>query len=437
MRSVPSQILLFDADTASLAAVRRTLEAAGLTVLCSTTIEETRGTFGCHAVDLVVVDISDGRCHDIETGLELIRELRRASHVPVVVLSGLPDAVVPAFEAGATDYLFKHGLAAERLVNSIERSLVRTRSASLVPEIVGSSPAIRKISRDVLTAAKSEICVLITGEPGVGKEVVAQALHRHSARAGRFVGLNLCGIAPGVFESELFGHARGAFTGAHENKTGYFEQASRGTILLDEIGDLSMSSQAGLLRVLEDRTFAHVGSVHARPLTARVVCSTNVDLPRAIQQQRFRHDLLTRIEGFPLHIPPLRARPEDISLLAEHFARRLDTTLSQGALEWLSEQPLPGNARELRNLVERAHLCARHPERLVLADFDSQAGHSAHEPADGSLLTLMARHRSVEAAAVRTALAAHGGNMTRAAAALGIERRRVARLLTRSASSAL
>jgi transcriptional regulator with PAS, ATPase and Fis domain len=278
--------------------------------------------------------------------------------------------------------------------------------------------------------AVTDAPVLITGESGTGKELIAEALHQNSARRNKpFVKVNLGGISTSLFESEMFGHVRGAFTDARTDRMGRFEMANKGTIFLDEIGDLEISSQVKLLRVLQDRTYEVLGSSRTKMVDMRVVCGTNKNLDNMVKQGTFREDLYYRINLIRIHLPALRERPGDVPILVQFFIGNLreiysrpQLTISRDALRWLQQQPWPGNIRQLKNVIERSVLLSK-KDLLDTADFRSQLETSSaqsgivHLPHVGSL-TL----DEIEVMMIRQALAFHKNKISKAATSLGLTR---------------
>jgi len=324
-------------------------------------------------------------------GLELLKRLKEVDpSLPAIVLTAFSDwdNTVEAMRLGAHDYL-KKPFDNENIVTVIERAVARrrvlagSRGRPELPELrelVGSSVAMRELLDVVARVAPTESTVLIEGESGTGKELVARAIHHASARASEpFVSVN-CGAFPeSLVESELFGYVKGAFTGAAADKKGLFEAADRGTFFLDEVGELPLSTQTKLLRVLEERRFIPVGSTCPRRVDVRFVCATNRDLAEEVRRGRFRGDLFYRLNVIPIPLPPLRARPDDIPLLAGHFLRKYAKALSRevtgfsaAASAKLERHPWPGNVRELENAIQRAIALARGPviEDVQLAAAD-------------------------------------------------------------------
>jgi len=302
-----------------------------------------------------------------ESGLELLQRARALhSNLPVIIMTAYSDleSAVGAFQGGAYEYLPKP-FDVDHAVELIRRAMgegVRQEStgdeAQISPEILGQAPAMQEVFRAIGRLAQSHATVLITGESGTGKELVARALHRHSPRAsGPFVAINTAAIPRELLESELFGHERGAFTGAQAQRRGRFEQAEGGTLFLDEIGDMPPELQTRLLRVLSDGHFYRVGGHQSMKANVRVIAATNHDLEARVAQARFREDLFHRLNVIRLRLPPLRERREDIAPLARHFlaksARELGVEakrLSEAALKQLAAQDFPGNVRQLENL---------------------------------------------------------------------------------------
>jgi two-component system nitrogen regulation response regulator GlnG len=302
-----------------------------------------------------------------ESGLELLQRARaRHANLPVIIMTAYSDleSAVSAFQGGAYEYLPKP-FDVDHAVELIRRAMGEgehpdsaVQAAEASPEILGQAPAMQEVFRAIGRLSQSHATVLITGESGTGKELVARALHRHSPRASRtFIAINTAAIPRELLESELFGHERGAFTGAQAQRRGRFEQAEGGTLFLDEIGDMPPELQTRLLRVLSDGHFYRVGGHQPMKANVRIIAATNHDLEARVAQGRFREDLFHRLNVIRLRLPPLRERREDIALLARHFlaksARELGVEpkrLSEAALKFLTAQEFPGNVRQLENL---------------------------------------------------------------------------------------
>ena len=364
-------------------------------------------------------------------GLELIRQsLERDPSLEVVVLTAHSsvDAVVDVMRAGATDYLEKPIKSPSDLRHVIrkaaERRQLRTKVEALSPPsgpvLTYGAPAMKPVVHQIERVAPTRASVLLTGESGTGKEVAARELHRQSGRDGPFVAVNCAALSPQLLESELFGHEKGAFTGAVALRRGKIELAEGGTFFLDEVGELNLELQAKLLRVVQERTFERVGGQQTRSADVRWVAATNRDLQKMVDEGTFREDLYYRIAVFPVHIPPLRERREDIGPLAQalllsvcaDIGRRLE--LTPEAQQSLTERHWRGNVRELRNCLERAAILVD-GHRLGPSDFGESAMHAVRPP-DGAVATM----EEVERQAIERALSAFDGNRKQAAEALGI-----------------
>jgi len=365
-------------------------------------------------------------------GVTVLKELKRRSPgLPVVILTALNDVrqAVEVTKLGAFDYLVKP-IDQAHLLLTLRRALaarVAARSAPGDPglqQIVGSSPAMRRVYEQVGKVAESDITVFISGESGTGKELVARAIHSSSRRAGGpWVDVNCAAIPEGLQESELFGHERGAFTGAISSHPGKFEQAQGGTIFLDEVGEMSASAQARLLRVLQERSLQRVGGTRRIDLDVRVISASNRALTQLIGAGTFRQDLYYRLVVFPIHLAPLRDRREDIPPLVSHFldkhardAGRIVDRVDAAAMERLCAFDWPGNVRELENVIHRALLVSSGPE-LEAADLPPELqARPSRPPAVADSL------EELERRAIRDVLADCGGNLSEAARRLGIGR---------------
>jgi DNA-binding NtrC family response regulator len=369
--------------------------------------------------------------------------------VPVILITawGSIELAVKGMQAGAADFVTKPWQN-EQVVQSVRTALELAQSgareAPVSPTrdelderydfhgVLGRDPAFLQVLELAGRVAGTDASVLITGESGTGKEVVASAIHRNSPRRERaFVKVNLGGIPPTLFESEMFGHVRGAFTDAKRDRTGRFAAADRGTILLDEIGELDPRSQVKLLRVLQDRTYEAVGQSTTRKLDVRVISATNRDLRRAVAEGAFREDLLYRINLIALHLPSLAERRKDIPLLAGHFLARaaafFDSPQAPGeiapeALAWLEAQPWPGNVRQLEQFLARAVLVADGPildvatcQRVTAMDAASDSGDVL--PPVGKMTV-----EQLERAMIEKSLKHHQGNISKTADSLGLSR---------------
>ncbi len=424
-----------DRDLLKLLALR--LKAAGFRVTTASSGEEALAALAADVPDLVITDLRmDGM-----DGMALYDAIReRHPSLPVIILTAhgsIPEAV-EATRRGVFGFMTKP-FDGRELVAEVRRALAlgsgpnAGAGESWREEIVTRSPAMEEVLRRAKLAAQGEAAVLICGESGTGKELLARAIHRASPRAaGPFVALNCGAIPEPLLESELFGHARGAFTGATEERPGLLRSAQGGTLLLDEIGDMPLNLQVKLLRVLQDREVRPVGATRVFPVDVRVIAATHRDLEREVREGRFREDLYYRIHVVRLEIPPLAERREDIPLLAEHFLRRLAERsgrrvagFAPEAMELLLNAPWPGNVRQLANVVEHAFtLCTA---SLIPADLVREA---LREPGE-AVPTLAEARRRFELEYLVRVLQMAEGNVTRAARMAGRNRTEFYRLLRR------
>lgn len=395
-------------------------------------------------LQLAVIDMNFSDTTSGEEGLELLQRLKvLRPEVPVILITGwgsIPLAV-EGMRLGAFDFITKPWQN-RMFLSRVETALQLAGTPTSAPDtegfnrvdIVGNDPALDSVLRTAARVAASDAPVLILGENGTGKELVARAIHRNSRRSsGPFVMVNLGGISRSLFESEMFGHVKGAFTGAVADRIGRFEMADKGTIFLDEIGDLDPTSQVKLLRVLQQHTFERLGDSKTRTSDFRIIAATNADLGAKVAEGTFREDLLYRINLITLHLPPLRKRPADIEPLARHFiadyaaqCNRTAPTLSPDAVAFLQSQPFPGNVRQLRNLVERTLLIST-SSRLTTEDFRTAIALGSEQPegtpdAGETPATAPVNLEASEKAAIAAALRKVDGNVTHAAALLGITR---------------
>lgn len=393
--SARERILVVDDDADIRLAMEMSLTYHGYEVLVAKDGEEALARLAKErdagaSPALVITDLKMPRLD----GMGLLERLQ-GSGLPVVVVSGHGDVAtaVEAVKKGASNFLEKP-LDEQRVMVTVRAALrerrlaeentrLRAKLAGAV-ELGGSSPLMKRLAAQVNQAARSDSSVLITGENGAGKEVVARALHAASPRAdGPFVVVNCAAIPEDLVESELYGHEKGAYTGAHERRMGHFEAADEGTLFLDEIGDMPLAAQAKLLRSLERREIVRVGGVQPISVDIRVLAATNADLEAAVQSGAFRMDLYYRLAVVPLRVPPLRERPEDVPQLAQRFlaqvaARdgRRPQALDESALAFLAEQTWPGNVRQLKNLLEAATVLCDAPvlSRSDLEDITATQG---------------------------------------------------------------
>lgn len=447
-------ILVVDDDDAINASLSLLLKRAGLRSRTATGPAEALAAIDDETPDLILQDMNFTRSTTGEEGLALLTRVReRVPDVPVVLMTawGSIELAVAGMRAGAHDFVTKpwtndqmlhivrNALGVRRLHSDDARGLTREKLGSRydLTGVVGESPGLLAALSLAGKVAATDASVLITGESGTGKEVLAEFIHRNSPRKeAPFVRVNLGGVPPALFESELFGHVKGAFTDARHDRAGRFAEAGQGTLLLDEIGELEPPLQVKLLRVLQDRAYEVLGTDRARPLDARVISATNRDLEDAIAEGRFREDLYYRLNLITLHLPPLRERAGDVPVLAraflgdarERYARN-DLALTPEAETWLSTRPWPGNVRELRHAVERTALIAD-GGTLDVPDFEA-ASATFSAPREGGwtppvgAMTL----EEMERAMIRRSLELHHGNLSQVAESLGLSRQALYRRL--------
>jgi DNA-binding NtrC family response regulator len=387
-----------------------------------------------------------------------MRDLRERTPVVLMTAFGSMDSAIEAMRAGAFDYITKP-FKREAVLVTLERALehralkeenTRLRRAvdqtSALGDLVGASPAMRDLFALVKRVGSGRASVLITGESGTGKEVVARTLHFSGARGrGPFVPVNCTALPEGLLESELFGHVRGAFTGAHASKRGLFEEANGGTLFLDEIGDMGPTLQGKLLRVLQDHEIRPVGGNTSVKVDVRIVAATNRDLRAEIEAGRFRNDLYYRLNVIPIHIPPLRERPEDVAPLANQFLRRHSPDrvrrFTPAALASLARRRWEGNARELENFIERvlAFCDGDVIDASDLPELEAPASGAQRGPDDSLDFAVETRMtvRDLEDRYIERVLRFTGGNKVQAARILGINRRTLYRREEHKSEAAL
>ncbi len=435
------RILVADDQKDVLEALKLALRGEGYDVETAASPGQVLAAVEKSDFDAVLIDMNYTR--DTTGGLEgldLISRLRAMdAHLPVVVMTawGSVDGAVEAMRRGARDYIEKpwdNGRLLNTLRTQVElgRALRQTQRLADtnrlhrregVPLLIAEAPAMRPVLEMMEKIGPSEASVLITGEHGTGKELVAEWMHAVSPRAARpMIAVNMGGLSEGVFESEMFGHVKGAFTDARTDRLGRFELADGGTLFLDEIANVPLAQQAKLLRVLQTGVVERVGSAKGRKVDARVLAATNADLRAEVGAGRFREDLLFRLNTIEIHLPPLRERREDIAPLAAHFLRRHAERYRKGlegfepdALQALLAHAWPGNVRELDHAVERATLLAP-PPRVRAADFALRTG------GDGVVRLEDLTLEEVERVLIKKALDRFGGNVSQAARALGLSR---------------
>lgn len=430
-------ILIIDDDRTVRLSLGMLLKRAGYVTAGAASPDEALALMRANRYSLILMDMNYSLSTTGEEGLHLLRQAAIFQpDVPVILMTawGSISLAVEGMKAGAFDFMTKPWTNLD-LLQRVETALNLNNKSEGNAEapgfdrcgIIGKNKALLEVLDTVERVAATDASVLILGENGTGKELIAKALHANSRRRDKpFVMVNLGGISQSLFESEMFGHAKGAFTGAAGERKGRFEIADKGTIFLDEIGDLDLSCQVKLLRVLQEHTFERLGESRPKRVDIRVVCATNADLNSMVAQRLFREDLFYRINLVTLRLPALRERREDIPELTRHFmrlgAKEMNITLpeiSPEALDRLVRYDYPGNIRQLKNMVERALITCRNG-RIETSDFDitdSLASALSLENAGGeSGLELM------EKKAIVNAIENSGGNLSRAALNLGISR---------------
>ncbi|WP_367393007.1 sigma-54-dependent transcriptional regulator [Lewinella sp. LCG006] len=430
-------ILIIDDDEAVCAALRVVMRRAGFRAESVQLFRKASQRVAELQPDVVLLDMNFTVDTSGRQGLSLLKELLATDpRLPVILLTGWATVqlAVEGMKLGARDFMAKPWDNKD-LIRSIRDILAQAPSRAGEDKlldfdhIIGKDPALMEVLDTARQIAPTNASVLITGESGTGKELIAEAIHAGSKRAeAAFVKVNLGGIPASLFESEMFGHIKGAFTDARSDRQGRFAIANGGTIFLDEIGDLPAANQVKLLRVLQEQTFEVLGSSQQQRVDVRVISATNKQLDNLVQQGSFREDLLYRINLITLHLPPLRQRPGDIPLLVEHFLQRLEQTyersgleLAPSAREWLKRQAFPGNIRQLKNVVERTVLLAK-TSLLTAEDFARHLSSSNALTGEVAFLTGEISLEEMELAAIKRALSIHENNITAAAKSLGITR---------------
>jgi len=451
MKPQPSDILIVDDDSEVLLAAELVLKKPFESVVTASDPARIRELLGKRSFDVILLDMnfSAGETSGREGihWLKTVRSLAPDTKVVLMTAYGGVEAAVNAMREGAADFVVKPWdnaklIATVSAVSQLARvdrevNSLRRRQRGLneylgqdVDRIVGESEGLRQILSSIDKVARTDANVLILGENGTGKELVARAIHRQSMRRDQaFIGVDLGAIAETLFESELFGHRKGAFTDAREDRAGRFEVASGGTLFLDEIGNLSLPMQAKLLGALETMTVTRVGSDRSVKVDARVICATNMTAADLRVPARFRQDLLYRINTIEIQVPALRERAGDIPLIAAHYARfyarkynKPEPPLDAAALERLKDYHWPGNVRELRHAIER--LVIMSDQGALQLDGLLPASHAAEEPATLNL-------HALEKQTILKAIAQHRGNLSKAAQALGLGRTTLYRKMTR------
>ncbi|TDQ11907.1 sigma-54-dependent transcriptional regulator [Pedobacter metabolipauper] len=444
-------ILIVDDDIAVRTSLTLLLENAGKQVTTANNAAEALRSLEHNNLELIIMDLNFSIDTSGKEGMDLLTRVRNTgSDLPIILITGWAsiDLAVQGMKLGANDFIHKPWNN-EHVLQSV-KTLVELKSAKKehvtrkqldkkyqFDHIIAEDPAMLAILETIGRVSGTDASVLVMGESGTGKELIAEAIHENSLRRNKpFIKVNLGGISSSLFESEMFGHVRGAFTDARFDRTGRFEMANKGTIFLDEIGDLEPGSQVKLLRVLQDRTYEVLGSSRTKVVDIRVVCATNKNLQEMVGAGTFREDLLYRINLITIRLPALRERPGDIPLLVSFFINNLKEiynrpalSVSAAAMKWLQQLPLPGNIRELKNLVERSILVSKNDE-LGLDDFKVQLEQAPSKkintqfPVVGTI-TL----EQMEVEMVKRAMNFHQNKISKAAASLGITRNALYRRL--------
>jgi DNA-binding NtrC family response regulator len=439
MEAARERILVVDDEENVQTLFKWILGKEGYEVECASNGEEALGRLETQWFDMV---ISDLKMPGMD-GFEFVKRAKRSNpSIPCVLLTafGTIESAVAAIKEGAYDYLtkpanteqiklvVKRGLELHRLTREVDRLRAQVENGSDFGSIVGHSKAMRPLFHLIKLVAKSNSTILIQGESGTGKELIARAIHQNSLRRDQtFVAID-CGALPEtLLESELFGHVRGAFTGAINNKKGLFEEAHGGTLLLDEIGDTTPTFQSKLSRVLQENEIRPLGTTKSIKIDVRVIAATNKDLKKEVERGNFREDLFYRLAVVPIVIPPLRSRKEDIPLLVNHFINKYSQqnelepkTITPNALRLLLDHSWPGNVRELEHLIERAVLISPGPE--INLEVLSPAPVAADESPTPLHQATKGAREIVERRKIAEALQKAGGNRSHAARLLGISR---------------
>jgi two-component system, NtrC family, response regulator GlrR len=441
-----AKILVVDDDQGILNLLKLRLEAAQYRVTLTESCSEALARATAEIFDVAIVDLRIGD----EDGIALLEQLLHIQPtLPVIIATAHAtiDSAVDATKKGAYDYLTKpfdavdllhrleKALEVQRLKNEVEHLRTMVQDHYRFDNIIATSDAMKQVLSQVTQIALTESTVCIYGESGTGKELIAKAIHIVSRRAlGPFVAINCGAIPEGLLENELFGHSKGAYTGADRPKKGFLQQAESGTLFLDEIGELPASLQVKFLRVLEEREFYPLGSTQPIKINVRLVAATNQDLEKLISQGKFREDLYYRLHVLPIFLPPLRERPSDITPLAEHFLQRFARDLDKevkgftpDALQRLMLYNWPGNVRQLANVVERATVLS--PTTLITADRLLLGKSEWRSPHQNELATLREARESFERKYLIQILTTMKGNVSRAAGVAGKDRAEFYRLL--------
>lgn len=438
-------ILIIDDDKAVQVSLQLLLKQQGWETKTASSPKEAMQRLSEEVPELILLDMNYTVETTGEEGLALLSEIRKVvPQVPVILITGWAtlELAIQGMKAGAKDFLSKPWTN-EVLLQSIKTALavpeeeVKSLSRRKLDDqydfshIIGEDPKFLQVLSTIGRVASTDASVLILGESGTGKELIAEAIHQNSHRQrGSFVKVNLGGISASLFESEMFGHKRGAFTDARYDRKGRFETAHKGTIFLDELGELELPSQVKLLRVLQDRTFEVLGSSRTQSVDIRVISATNRNLAEMVRNGQFREDLFYRINLITVYLPALRERPGDIPLLVNHYVNNLkaiyqrpEITLTKEAIKWLKNFDFPGNIRQLKNLVERTVLISPN-DQLTAEDFMSNLSPMSQPTADKSDLPAVGSITldQMEKEMILKAMTHHNNRISKVAKSLGLTR---------------
>ena len=437
-------ILIIDDDIAVRTSLALLLKSEGYEVADTPSPGEALTIVKKRNPELVILDLNFSIATSGDEGMSLLAKIKQINPaIPVILITGWGsiELAVKGMKLGANDFINKpwsneHLLQSVKTLLDLQDKKVQHSTRKQLDSqynfqhIIGEDPKMLDILETIGRVASTDASVLVMGESGTGKELIAEAIHQNSLRRNKpFIKVNLGGISTSLFESEMFGHIRGAFTDARFDRMGRFEMANKGTIFLDEIGELDAGSQVKLLRVLQDRTYEVLGSSRTKTVDVRVVCATNKNLNEMVARHSFREDLLYRINLITVYLPALRDRPKDIPLLVNFFINNLKEiynrpklSVSANAIKWLQTLPLPGNIRQLKNLVERSILISR-KDVLDIEDFRSQLELSPVKKGNLQMPGVgVVTLEEMEVEMIKRALEFHHNKIARAAKSLGLTR---------------
>ncbi|MBK8602698.1 MAG: sigma-54-dependent Fis family transcriptional regulator [Saprospiraceae bacterium] len=447
---IQSRILIIDDDRTIVSGISLFLKKKGYQIDSATNAADAVEKLHNFNADLVLLDMNFNIDTSGKDGLLLLKNIIEInSNIPVILMTGWATVqlAVEGMKLGAMDFIAKPW-DNSHLLSSIQNLLEINKPSSVnksiqgndIDSIIGQSAAFQDILNLVKHIAPTDANVLITGESGTGKEVIAEAIHSLSKRNGNeFVKVNLGGISSSLFESEMFGHKKGAFTDAHLDRIGRFAKAHKGTIFLDEIGDLPVSNQVKLLRVLQERTYEVLGSSETKRTDVRIISATNKNLEKMVYDGTFREDLFYRINLISIHMPSLNERSEDIPLLTDHFIRQVceiyEVTvplITKETYEWLQKQPFPGNIRQLKNMVERTLLINMNKKELNFKDFQQTSSQNQKYTPQFTLPEVgMVSLDDLEKQMIHKALDFHNHSISKTARSLSLTRSALYRRLTK------